>query len=436
MKNYLIIFFIILFLTLNSNAAKLDLSADINASAKSYQNLIFTNTQKNLSYFTENAEINFTVKKINLEKTDNSWMDISLGIKAVDIDKTTKTINSPQLYEGINRYPQINTAIINQAFVKIHNFLEEGLITSFGKQKYTLGQGLVLSDNETGLTGAKFEKSNFLKMDNFEFFIWRALKDEKIYNIKGINLNKNWGDGTWQLYYLTQNSNFIDSEIGWTSKEKNKKFTGIRYNLDKNQIYFDGEFAIQRGDAKNLSRDKIKYKGYAFSMKGQWTQNTPILGKTKTRISYSKSSGNSSNVSNEDKSFYPEFSLRYNGFEHSGTGALYSAGIFDTLKTSNTINGLPDGISGLNTIDIGFDFPYKKLWISLDYLIYKAAYNINDPGNTKLGTEWDIKANLPLGEKIDFNIIYANFKPQGALIPPNSKYENIKLFSVNIKARF
>jgi len=421
---------------MNANAAKLDISAEAKTNTKSYENLINSNYQKNLSYFSQDAEISFTVKKINLEKTENSDMDISVGIKAIGIDKSSKVINSIQLSEGINRYPAINNAIINQSFIRINNFYKEGIIATFGRQKYTLGQGLVLSDNDLGFTGIKIENKRFLKLDNTEAFLWRETKNENIYTITGINLSKNWGDGTWQTYYVSQYSGETEKEIGWTAKKRNKKFTGIRYFISKNQINFDGEFVTQRGNAQKINGENVDYKSYAFLMRGEWYQKTPILGKTKTRLSYSKSSGNPSSVSNKDSAFYPDFSLRFNGFEHTGTGYIFSANIFDTLKTSNTINGLPDGLSGLNTVNIGFDFPYKKLWLSVDYLIYKAAQNIYDNGNTKLGIEWDIKASWPMSEKIDFNIIYANFKPQGALLPSNSKYKNTKLFSFNIIAKF
>jgi len=365
-------------------------------------------------------------------------MDITVGLKSVGTGASTGTATALQLRDGMNRYPSVNnTPFVNQAYIKIYNFTRDGITATIGRQKYTLGQGIVLSDDDLGFTGARFEMNGFLKTDFTEFFFWRNFIGSAVYKIMGFNVNKNLGDGNWQVYYFLQNSDGASEELSYSALEKNKKFFGVRYNVNKNQLYFDGEFILQRGGAKDALTDaNIDYKSHAFLIKGIWSQKMPVFGQTRTRLSYGKSSGNSGAVTGEDKAFHPEFAHKYTGFEQDGFGAIFASSLYGTIKTSDTVNGLPDGISGLNTVNMGFDFPYKKLIISADYFVYRASKNINDPGNVRLGSEWDLKFAYPMGEKVSLNMVYASFKPQSALNPVNLTLENIKLVSFNIKARF
>lgn len=429
---------LILLTAVPARAAKLDLSAEVGASIKTYENVVNGRHQEDLSYYSEQADINFTVKKINLEKTDNSHMDISIGLKSIGTGASTNTLTSLQIRDGINRYPDSdNNPFVNQAFVRIYNFTRDGVTATIGRQKYVLGQGIVLSDDDIGFTGARFELEGFLKTDYTELFLWRNFIGANAYKILGFNMNKNFGDGNWQLYHFLQNSAGAASETSYSARDRKKTFTGVRYSVNKNQIYFDGEMIFQRGSAENAANGgKIDYKAQAFLMRGFWNQKLPVVGQSRTRLSYGKSSGNSGSVTSEDRAFYPDFGHKYTGFERSGFGAIYATSLYDTFKTSNTVNGMPDGISGLNTVNMGFDFPYKKLTVSVDYFVYRAARNISDPGNVRLGSELDFRFTYPMGEKLALNAVYASFTPQSALNPVNSPLENIKLVSFNIKARF
>jgi len=418
----------------NLYAAKLDLSSDINASVKSYSNLINT---KDLSYYENDINLGFTVKKIILEKTDNSSMDISIGFRNIQIDNSTSVLNSNQMKEAIEYYPEVNKPFINKAYVKIYNFYSDDIDFTFGRQNYTLGQGIVLSDNEKGFNGLKLEFKNKVKfLDNLDFFTFREIKEGNPFYLYGLNGFINGFDGTWEIYHFYQKTNKNDQEIAYQSKEIDKRFSGIRYFLNKNQVDFDGEFAIQRGNNTNFSKDnKIDYKGYAFTLKSSFNQKLPILGPSRTRILYSKSTGNSGSNFEKDRAFSPQFTAKYCGVSRCGYGEIFSASVYDVFKTSNTLNGLPDGISGLNTINFGFDIPYNKLILSFDYFLFKADKNTNDKGNLRLASETDLKIGYKLGEKLSLDLIYATLNPLAALDKKNV-LKNTKLIAFNIKARF
>ncbi|MEW5951402.1 MAG: hypothetical protein AB1637_05895 [Elusimicrobiota bacterium] len=415
-------------------ALKLELNAGVDADIRSYDNLIYKNKQKDFSYHSDNTYINFVIKQIVLEKAENSKMDVFVGIKNVGVDKTSSTVNSAYLNENLSFYPQINSPFINQAYAKVYNFYKEGINAYFGKQSYTLGQGIVLSDCGRGFDGLRFDFTDYLGINSAETFIFRDTnKQDNIYKIYGLNIQQNGFDGTWQAYFLNQKRSGAAEEINLSAENSNKNFAGIRYFTSKNQLAFDGEYVIQSGSSDEvLTGNKVKYKGYAFLLKGQWKQNMPLLGPTRTRLSYGKSSGDSGSNAKENKAFYADLGYRYDGVNRSGFGQIFSASLYDVFRTSDTANGLPSGISGLNIINFGFDWPYKKMLFSVDYIGFRAAENISNPGTFKIGTETDIKAEYKLGEKFSLFAVYAYFNSDSAL----GSLKTVKMTSLAIKAKF
>jgi len=221
------------------------------------------------------------------------------------------------------------------------------------------------------------------------------------------------------------------AELGHNSISRTKKFTGIRYFLNYNQLNFDGEFILQRGSAKEAGGGTTGYTGYAFLIKGLWSQDIAFFGTSKMRLAYGKSSGNSGTVNGKDKVFLPTFGHRFKGIERDGFGEIAGASLYDIIQTSATINGLPNGVSGLNVINLGADLPYKKITLAVDFYKFRAAQNINK-GSVQLGSEWDIKAFYPLGEGLRLKAVYAVFNPLGlyTLTTP------IKLVSLSLTAKF
>lgn len=425
----------LIFLQTPAHALKLELTAGVDAQMRSYQNIASPTGEKNLSYYYDNSYINFVIKQIVLEKSEDSKMDVFIGLKNIDVDRTSSTLNSPLLQENYNFYPEINRPFVNQAYARIYNFYRENITASFGRQSYTLGQGIVLSDSGRGFNGVKLEFKDYLKIDQSEAFIFRDALNENIYKIYGLTLMESGLDGTWQAYFFTQDVSAEKQEISFDAKDSKKNFAGIRYYTAKNQLSFDGEYILQTGSAKDSNTlKKVDYKGYAFLLKGQWKQRMPLLGPTRTRLSYGKSSGNSRAVSGQDKAFYADLGYRYNGVSREGFGSIFAASLYDVFKTSPTLNGLPDGISGLNIIDFGFDYPHnERLMLSFDYLGFRAAENTVRPGTLKIGTEMDFKAEYKLGEKLSLFAVYSIFTPDSAL---GSSLKKTKMTSLSVKAKF
>lgn len=420
--------------------AKLDITAENYFAIKSFSNLIDKNKNYNLSYYSQNSEISFTLKTIMLEKTENSWMDVSIGMKFFSVDNSSKVINSFYLKELSDFYQGKSSIFIpNKAYIKIHNFIKDNIIATFGKQPYTLSHGLVLSDNGKGLDGIKLDFINKMFFDTIETFYFRVNNSFTNINVSediyGLTFNKSFGDGIWQIYGISNKNYGRTPDISFYSDKNNKFFYGISYYLDKNNIKYSCEFAVEKGHSY-LNNNKISHNAYALFTSAQWQTRLPTLGKTNTRFNYIKSSGNSASVFKENRAFYSPFSRKYNGFEKYGLGEIYKASTYDTIKTSDTLNGLPDGLSGINAINIGIDIPYKKGILSLDYFNYQAAQSSNPNKSIFLGYETDIKYTIKMGGKTSLYILYSIFTPKSAIIQEFKEIESTKLFSINIQAWF
>ena len=104
------------------------------------------------------------------------------------------------------------------------------------------------------------------------------------------------------------------------------------------------------------------------------------------------------------------------------------------VKTSDTANGLPDGVSGLNIIDIGADLPYKKLLLSADLYKFRATQNARG-GSLQIASEVDLKVSYLLGDNLHLTAVYAVFNPLGLYGTAAQKLQT-KLVSGSVSARF
>ena len=310
--------------------------------------------------------------------------------------------------------------------------MDKNITATFGRQEFTLGQGITLSDDNLGFPGIRLEFNKLYKSLKGDFFAFRLWNETRFSKILGASFYLPSDEGLWQFYYFKNNDGSPAQESGFNVNTRTKNFTGIRYFLSRGHLNFDGEFVKQSGNAAKTGGGNINYQGHAFMMKGSWRQKMGFLGKVKARLSYGKSSGNSSAVTDTDKMFLPAFGHKYKGFERDGYGAIMGASLYDTIKTSNTANGLPDGVSGLNIINFGIDFPYKKLLLSIDFMKFKAAQNTT-ADSLQIGSELNLKAAYPMSENLSLNAVYATFTPQGVYAPLTEK---TKLISFSVIGKF
>ena len=415
-----------------SLATKLDLSSNIDVKAANYTNLITGGQREGAAVYYENATLGFIIKSIKLEKTDNSSMDVGIVLNSLGTGASTNTITAPQFSQAIGRYPNVDgTPFIKEAYIKIYNFLNPRTTVTLGRQAFALGQGITLADDGLGMSGARIEIDKLVRNVKGEFFFFRPFKDTDYVKVLGAGIYYPSNEGLWHLYHFWEQGAQPMTELGHNSLSRTKKFTGVRYFLNHKQLDFDGEFILQRGSSKETGGQTTDYTGYAFLLKGLWNQDIAFFGPSKMRLAYGKSSGNSGPVGDKDKSFLPTFGHRFKSLEREGFGEIAGASLYDIIQTSATANGLPDGVSGLNIINLGVDMPYKKLALSVDFYKFRASQSVGK-GSVQIGSEWDLKASYPMGDGLRLKAVYAVFKPM-SLYPQTTP---IKLVSLSVTAKF
>jgi len=421
-----------LWLPVTASATKLDLSSNVDIKAANYTNLITGDQRHGQAVYSENASLGFIIKNIKLEKTENSSMDVGIVLNSVGTGASTNTITAPQFSEAVSRYPNVDgTPFVKEAYIRVYNFLNPKTTVTLGRQAFALGQGITLADDGLGLSGARIETEKFFRNIKGELFFFRPFKDTDYVKIMGAGIYYPSNEGLWHLYHFWEQGAQPMTELGHTSLSRTKKFTGVRYFINHNQLNFDGEFILQRGSAKGTGGQNTDYTGYAFLLKGLWNQDIAFFGPSKMRLAYGKSSGNSGDVTDKDKAFMPTFGHRFKGVEREGFGEIAGASLYDIIQTSATPNGLPNGVSGLNIINLGVDMPYKKLALSVDFYKFRASQNISKE-SIQIGSEWDLKAAYPMGEGLRLKAVYAVFKPM-SLYPQTTP---IKLVSLSLTAKF
>ena len=421
-----------------ANATKLDLSSEINIKAANYEHVIYGDQRNSQALYSENATLGFVIKDIRLEKTPDSKMDVGVVLRSAGVGAASDTVKTPQFQDGISRLPSTDgTPFVKEAYVKIYRFMRPNITATLGRQAFTLGQGMTLSDDGIGMPGARLEADDlFHRRVKGEVFFFRPFKDFKYYKIYGASAYYPSNEGLWHIYHFWETQNDLDTVLDRTNPllydtiSKTKKFTGIRYFLNHNALDFDGEVVLQRGQAKTAGAT-IDYSAYAFLIKGAWNQDMGFLGPARVRLAYGRASGNPSAPTRTDKAFFPSFGRKYDGIERSGFGTIAGATLYDTIKTSSTLNGLPYGVSGINMINLGADLPYKKLIISADFYRFKASQNISG-GSLQIGSETDLKAIYKMGEDLQLNAIYAVFTPLSLY----AQTTPVKLVSTSVSARF
>ncbi len=405
-------------------ATKLDLSSNVEIRAGNYQHLIYGDLRNSQPVFSENATLGFVIKGIQLEKTQESTMDVGIVLQSISPGSSTNTITSPQFVDAAARLPNANgTPFIRSAYVRIYKFMRPNITATLGRQDFTLGQGISLSGDDLGLPGGRLEAENILGRGKADLFAFRPFLTDRFFKIYGGTLYYPTSEGLWQVYHFWEKDDGASQDILFDALSKTKKFTGVRYFLSQKQLTFDGEAVVQRGTAKKNGGGTGKYDAHAFMIKGSWNQNISFFGQSKLRLAYGRSSGNPGAGSTTDKAFFPAFGGKFSGLERRGYGAIAGASLYDIIKTSGTANGMPDGVSGLNIINLGADLPYKKLIISADIYKFRASKNANG-GSLQIASEWDLKASYPMGENLQLSAVYAVLTPL-SLYPQSKQLELI-----------
>lgn len=438
-------------------SASLDVTASYKMKASSYSNLHYNTADKNNhSFITNDARLGIAVRKIPLESRggEDVTMDLGIVLRAIGVSGSTATTASP--FDRVaSYYPSSNlTPFIENAYLKVHRLWGYPWETTFGRQSYKLGGGLLLDDDGAGLTGvtARGELPWWgMKLEGFIFNDRNPLQTSapNSLDLAGLSLDLP-GEGVWQLNELLERDrsqqlvygcNYTGNPQpnGCLVSKAVRSFTSLRYQISYGPLVFDGEAAMQKGYATptgpSPAGNHITYNGNAQVVRMKWKQALYKSGQGIARVSVARGSGDKPGTPTTDEAFFPSRGHRYNGMERVGFGELFAATPYDAFGgnySTTTASGLRNGASGLVVVGAGYTPPaYKSLTLDIDFYLYQAE-RISS-GSRTLGTEWDLRLRYPIRDQLNIAATMAYFRA-GKFTDPGRSVA--RKYSFEVSGRF
>ncbi len=427
-----------------AHGAALDVSTDYRLRALSYKNLDLRGPSNDRSFITQNARLGVAVKNIQLEtgETDAPSMDVVLALRGIGVAGSTGPLQSP--FDRIaERYP--NTAFIpyvESAFIKTHGLFGRPIDLTIGQQPFTLGSGLLLADDGVGLPGLAVRGTLPWWEMKAEGFVFQPRNNQSSGNslmLFGFSLELP-SEGNWGLHQLIEKDRSDQVLLGHRVSKATRSFTSVRYQISYGPMFFDGEAAIERGNATptgpNPLDHPITFNGNAQVMRAKWKQPFWKGGAEGiARLTAARGSGDNITSPTTSGAFFPTRGHRFDGLERAGFGEFFGATPFDAFGgfSSMTANGLPPGVSGIISLGLGITPPaYRGIILDIDYWLFQADRNSSGPART-LGNEFDFRLRYGFRDRFNVSASAAFFKAGPAI---STGKGSARRFMLEASARF
>lgn len=422
-----------------ARAASLDVTASYRMKGISYKNMEPGGPRNDHAYLANDARLGLAVKRIVLEtrEGDDTTLDLGLVLHAVGMSGSSVTLPSP-ISRTASYYPSADlTPFIENAYLRVTRLWGLPVETTFGRQTYRLGGGLLLDDDGAGLTGATARAQLPWWGMRAEGFVFQDKNPDagapNSLTLFGFSLDLPT-EGTWQLNQLFERDQAQQLVYGCTyagNPDLNgcrvakafRSFSGVRYQVSYGPIVFDGEAALQKGVAvptgPTPAPNHITYDGNAQLVRMKWKQPLYHVGEGIARVSLARGTGDVGGTSTRDEAFFPSHGHRYSGLDRSGFGDYYGATPYDAFGgnySTSTRSGLPQRASGLMVVGAGFTTPaYRGVSLDVDYFLFQAERV--QGGSRTLGMEWDARLRYPIRDQLSLTAGLAYFKA-GTLTDP------------------
>jgi hypothetical protein len=391
-------------------------------------------------------------------------LEFMTQFQALGVAGSTGSISNITVDPSQGRYPNTNfSPWIQWAYLRANHLFDTSVGLTIGRQPITLGDGLILSDDDLGFTGVRMNALlpfYDIRADIFTFKPGQNLANTNGgIDIYGFELTKpvtnmryqfsvvNEHDASGSTLFIRPSENnsatnprllafpgVTPANFNFTASNINKTFvdTRVEYRLAEGG-FLKAEAALQSG---TVSRDPslanstaaalgyspdVKLGGYAFLVSGGLFTRFSKYGPIEIHGLFGIASGDSGGGT--DNAFQPDFGHQYDGLERSGFGEFYGATLYNALPSSSyntsasspSVSGLPQGVSGLRVIGAGVTtHPTSLISVGIDYFVYTAEESTNfapAPSEDSLGTELDIGAGLAYTNYLSFRATYAIFTP-------------------------
>ena len=440
-------------------AASLDVSTAYKLRALNYRDVELTEKPSNLSYMSQNAQLGFGVKNIELTGgagPEPATMDMALSLRAVGLTGPIGASTGPIIGHPFDRiaqfYPNANfIPFIESAYVRTHGLFGYPVDLTIGQQPYTVGSGLLLSDDGVGLPGVSARAALpwwDMKADGYVFqprsAPFNAGNTPGSLMIYGVSLEVP-SEGTWQFNEMMErelNGQLIElaspvaqnAPGGYPVSKAVRSFTSVHYQISYGPMFFDGEAAMEKGSATPIgpgtvcsdvsgtglplcAPNRITFNANAEVIRAKW--KVPIRGQDGiARLTAARGSGANVTKPTTDTAFFPSHGHRLDGLERSGFGEFFQATPYDAFggHSTSTASGLTPGVSGILSVGIGFTPPaYKGITFDFDYWLFQADRSTTADRN--LGHETDIRARYGFRDRFNITASAALFSAGTATNP-------------------
>ena len=445
-------------------ATNLDITTEYRMRVVNYRNLTHASDQysrNDQGFVSQNARVGFTFKDIHLGEYggETQTLDIVLGLRALGASSFVAGSTVPAPFDRIAaHYPETGMVpFFENAHLRAHKLAGLPWTWVFGRQNYSIGTGLLLDDDGAGLNGVSMQAELPFGGMRTSAFVFQSqkrpmglspgLREASDLTLYGLSLELPT-EGVWQLNQLVErdrsnqlvaaNSADCDNLIGLAPasgacavSRATRWFSGLHYKLASGPVVFEGEAALQKGAATptgpNPSSSHVTFNGNAQILKAKWKQ-TFYSGKESgrlirglARVSLARGSGDRHDTLTTDEAFFPSMGHRFDGLERSGFGEFFGASTYDAFggQSTSTVNGLPNGASGVIVFSMGVTPPaVAGIALDVDYYHFQADRHVGSART--LGKEWDLRLRYDVAQLFQLRASAAFFSAGPAL---NSRKE-------------
>ncbi|MFC1501656.1 hypothetical protein ACFL58_04330 [Elusimicrobiota bacterium] len=427
-------------------ASSLSLETDYRLRGISYNNTeINTAATTPVSYYSQKLEI---ALKGNFEE---KGIEIGSRIKALGV------VGSSQTLFAVPCETTDFTPFIENAYLKINDLGDSPIDITVGKQPLIPGNGLIFfceGVNALKFSGdfnipMPFSKTRLpLTAEYFTAKLSESLAERSDSDLHGIiaKLNSK-NDTVWEIGYFTESdfsgTEYVQGTNTYSTKAIVKNFLDFRVSKKiENISEYSIEFANQTGYVKDLNGSDINFNGFGYVLSGKLINKNSRLGKVVAKALLSYSTGDDDTLSyDDDESFSPTHTKKYDGLERYGYGTIMGA------TPSDAFFELPSGYSGINTLLIGTDISPIYAWtIGIDFFLFSTSQGPKGAPQASgferfygaeysLGSEMDFSLKFAHSKYTDFKVIFGSYEPPAASIFwPNSK--NVTTYRFEVSSRF
>lgn len=367
-------------------------------------------TSDNLSYYSHQARVYM-----------NGWLndDVEAGlrIQSVNIWGLEGSTSAP-----VTRYPAADgTPWIEQIYLHMPHLIGKHLDLTIGRQPITIGDGLLVSDDELGFNAirAKVFLPLGMGLDLFTAKINESLNEGKDADLNGAVVGLNQGENNWQLSWIQEDnkspSPYLLGGSTTTATRISRTFYDVRLFGDLKDAYYKLEFALAQGQSRTSAGD-IKIEGMGEKIELGAQSDTVRFGRFGVKALYASGSGDDPGTTDKDESFRPTFTQRWDGLQRKGWGQHFGGNLSDAYDSASPFSaastGLPNGASGIKTLGFGIFTVQRVNWTgNIDYYTFDSRVKVPGSNEKGIGAELDLGIVYRYTGSVSFGFGAATFFP-------------------------